>query len=163
MIYKIMYRLKQGLNYFFSKPIEKEKIREIKSFLEPLEYQIFSDMDRYDKIHSARVFFEVKDDELLWGEKTYLKLALLHDCGKESMGVFKRVKKVIFSDKLLEKHSILGYEKLKNINLELAKLVLVHHGDFSSSSYTKGLEKDNEDIKKIKQLMERFQEIDDKN
>ena len=136
-------RIKQVFNYIFNKP-KLEDIKEIKRFLSPLEYRIFEKMDEYDKIHCLGVYKLVKEDKLIGENIVYLKLALLHDCGKENISLFRRIKKVIFSDKLLEQHPLLGYEKLKDINLEVAQLVKKHHN------------------KNVDEKMKIFQGIDDK-
>ena len=77
-------------------------------------------------------------------EENYLKLALLHDSGKGKVGLFRRIKKVIIGDKILEKHPEIAFEKLKNINFELAKLCSEHHN------------------KNVDEKMKIFQELDDK-
>lgn len=138
-----MGRIKQGLNYLFAKP-EADKVEEIKLFLTREEYKIFIDMDNYDKVHSIGVYEMVKSDKVLNSDEKYWKLALLHDCGKEKVSLLIRIKKVLVGDKQLDMHPKLGYEKLKEIDLQLANLILNHHG----------LDGD----KKLK----RFQEIDDK-
>ena len=138
-----MGRIKQGLNYLFAKP-KIEKIEKIKLFLTEKEYKIFIDMDNYDKVHSINVYQMVRKDSLLNKDEKYLKLALLHDCGKEKISLFTRIKKVLLGDEQLDKHPKLGYEKLKKIDLKLAKLILNHH-------------KTNGD-----QKLKKFQEIDDR-
>lgn len=137
-----MGRIKQGLNYLFAKP-KTEKIEEIKLFLTKEEYKVFIDMDNYDKVHSIGVYEKVKKDNILNRDEKYLKLALLHDCGKERVSLLTRVKKVLVGDKQLDMHPKLGYKKIKEIDLELANLILNHHGL-------------NGDRK-----LKRFQEIDD--
>lgn len=138
-----MGRIKQGLNYLFAKP-KIENLEKIKLFLTKEEYKIFINMDNYDKVHSLVVYKMVKRDNILNKDKKYLKLALLHDCGKKKISLLSRMKKVFIGDEILDRHPKLGYEKLKNIDLKLADLILNHHrihGD-----------------KKLK----RFQEIDDR-
>ncbi|MEI6857573.1 HD domain-containing protein [Psychrilyobacter sp.] len=137
-----MGRIKQGLNYLFTKP-KIEEIEKIKLLLTVEEYNIFIDMDNYDKVHSMGVYQMVKNDDILNSDEKYLKLALLHDCGKEKIYLLTRIKKVLVGDEILDRHPKLGYGKLKEIDLKLADLILSHHrvdGD-----------------KKLK----RFQEIDD--
>lgn len=135
-------RIKQGLSCLFPK-FEKEKDEVVKKFLTEEEYKIFSEMEVYDKAHSYRNFLRVKESELKNDEK-FLKLALLHDCGKGKTTFFRRVKKVLIGEKLLEKHPEFSYEKLKDINIEIAKLAKIHH---------------NSDVDKNMKI---FQEIDDK-
>jgi len=137
-----MGRIKQGLNYLFAKPKSK-KIEEVKLLLTEEEYEIFINMDNYDKVHSIAVYEMIKKDDILNSDEKYLKLALLHDCGKEKVCLLTRVKKVLVGDKQLDMHPKLGYKKLKEIDMRLANLILNHHGL-------------NEN-KKLK----RFQEIDD--
>ena len=74
----------------------------------------------------------------------YLKLALLHDCGKENLSLFIRVKKVLIGDKKVENHPKLSYKKLKNINNAVGELALSHH------------------LTPISNEMKIFQELDDK-
>jgi len=135
-------RIKQGLNYLFAKP-KVDKMEEIKLLLAKEEYKIFINMDNYDKVHSIGVYERVKKDKVLNKDEKYLKLALLHDCGKEKICLLIRMKKVLVGEKSLDRHPESGYKKLREIDLELANLILNHHGL-------------NEN-KKLK----RFQEIDD--
>ena len=135
-------KIKQVINYIFNRPKINE-VESIKHLLTTIEYEIFLKMDPYDKVHCLGVFNKVKADTLLKKDKLYIKLALLHDCGKENIGLFRRVKKVIVKDKLVEIHPKLGYEKLKKVNFKLAKLVLNHHN------------------KDVGSKLKRFQKIDD--
>ena len=137
-----MGRIKQGLNYLFAKP-KVDKMEEIKLLLTKEEYKIFINMDNYDKVHSIGVYERVKKDKVLNKDEKYLKLALLHDCGKEKICLLTRVKKVLVGDKSLDRHPKLGYKKLRETDLELADLILNHHG-----------RNENKQLK-------RFQEIDD--
>ena len=136
-------RIKEGLLFLFGK-YHKENDILVKKVLSCDEFNIFDKMSEYDKTHSFNLYKLVKEDEILKDDKNYLKLALLHDCGKEDYSLFKRVKKVIIGDKQIEKHPEKAFEKLKEINLEVAELALNHH--------TK-----TEDIK-----MKEFQILDDK-
>ena len=101
-------------------------------------------MGNYDKVHSYKLYQKVKSNKILSLQEIYLKLALLHDSGKGKVGLFRRIKKVIIGDKILEKHPEIAFEKLKNINFELAKLCLQHHN------------------KDVDEKMKIFQELDDK-
>jgi HD-GYP domain-containing protein (c-di-GMP phosphodiesterase class II) len=136
-------RVKQVINYIFNKP-KIEEIEKIKLLLTKKEYKIFMNMDNYDKVHSLDVYQMVKADDLLNKNEKYLKLALLHDCGKETIGLLTRMKKVLVGDKLLDRHPRIGYKKLKELDLELADLILNHHG------------------MDVDKKLKRFQEIDDK-
>lgn len=122
----IFSRIKQGIIFIFFK-YNKRNDEEIKRILNEKEFLIFNQMSEYDKIHSFNLYNLCKKDLLLKNDEIYLKLALLHDSGKRNYSLFKRAKKVIFGDKLLEKHPNEGYEKLKTINLEVAELILIHH------------------------------------
>ena len=64
--------------------------------------------------------------------------------GKSKVGLLRRIKKVLVGDKILEKHPNIAFEKLKNINFDLAELCLNHHN------------------KDVDQKMKIFQELDDK-
>ncbi|WP_372714443.1 HD domain-containing protein [Ilyobacter sp.] len=140
----MFYRIRQVLTYIFSKYEEKnnEIVREI---LSEDEYAVFSRMKEYDKIHSVNMLKEAREDELLKKDKNYLKLALLHDCGKEGAGLIARIKQVSIGDEILKKHPERSYKKLLEINPFVADLARSHH--FSGT------------IGKMK----RFQEIDDRN
>lgn len=135
-------RIKQGLLFLFG-TYREEWNKEVKAVLSQEEFKIYENMSEYDRIHSFRLYQMVKKDEILKDE-IYKKLALLHDCGKYNASLYRRIKKVLIGEKTLDNHSELSYEKLKNINLELAKLARVHH-------------KKPED-----KYMQRFQELDDK-
>ena len=136
-------RVKQVYLYIFSN-FNEEWNSEVKKILSEEEFSIFSTMSNYDKVHSYSLYKKVKEDKILSSEKLYLKLALLHDSGKGKVGLFRRIKKVIIGDKILEKHPEIAFEKLKNINFELAKLCLQHHN------------------KDVDEKMKIFQELDDK-
>lgn len=135
-------RIKQGFRYIFYK-FDEKKLEEIKNILNEKEYEIFLEMQDYDKLHSYLVYEKVKNDNLLKEDSKYLKFALLHDCGKGKVALFRRVKKVIFGDKKLEMHPDIAYERLKEIDIEVAKLCRDHH-KFATGD-----------------KMKRFQEIDD--
>lgn len=132
-------RLKQGLSCIFL-TFDKKNEKEIKSVLSFEEFKIFLQMNEYDKFHSFKVYSEVLKDKNLKDDINYLKLALLHDCGKGDITVFRRVKKVLVGDKKLEQHPNIGFEKLKGINLEVANLCKKHHKkdvDFKMSIFQK--------------------------
>ena len=136
-------RVKQVYQYIFSK-FDKSNNSEIKEILSNEEFLIFSTMSNYDKVHSYNLYQKVKENEILSSEKLYLKLALLHDSGKGKVGLLRRIKKVLVGDKILEQHPSIAFEKLKNINFDLAKLCLQHHD------------------KDVDEKMKIFQELDDK-
>lgn len=122
----IIPRIKQGLTYIFCKYNNKND-EIIKIVLNKMEFKVFKKMSEYDKIHSFNLYKKVKNNKFLKDDPSYLKLALLHDCGKENYSLIKRVKKVLVGDKELESHSEKSYKKLKNINLDLAKKAKDHH------------------------------------
>ena len=136
-------RIKQVYQYIFSN-FDDNLNNEIKKILSKEEFLIFSEMGNYDKVHSYKLYQKVKSNKILSSQDIYLKLALLHDSGKDKVGLFRRIKKVIIGDKILEEHPKIAFEKLKNINFELAKLCLQHHN------------------KNVDEKMKIFQELDDK-
>lgn len=119
-------KIKQGISYIGCK-YDIKCDEEIKLILSDAEYEIFSKMSNYDKWHSYTLFQKIKKNYLLSNKEIYLKLALLHDCGKENASLLRRIKKTLIGDRILEKHPLNAYEKLKNHNLELAELCLKHH------------------------------------
>ena len=136
-------RVKQVYQYIFSK-FDESNNSEIKKILSEEEFLIFSTMSNYDKVHSYNLYQKVKEEKTLSSEKLYLKLALLHDSGKGKVGLLRRIKKVLVGDKILEQHPNIAFEKLKNINFDLAELCLQHHD------------------KDVDEKMKIFQELDDK-
>lgn len=136
-------RIKQGLTCLFSR-YNNENDEIVKEILSSREFIYFDKMSDYDKIHSLGVYKKILKDDILKNDILYLKLGLLHDCGKGKVTLLRRVKKVLIGDKVLEKHPEEGAKKIAPINRELSFLILNHHGK-------------PEDIK-----MERFQKIDDK-
>ena len=136
-------RIKQVYQYIFSN-FDDNWNNEVKKILSKEEFLIFSEMGNYDKVHSYKLYQKVKSNKVLSLQENYLKLALLHDSGKGKVGLFRRIKKVLVGDKILEQHPSIAFEKLKNINFDLAKLCLQHHN------------------KDVDQKMKIFQELDDK-
>jgi hypothetical protein len=119
-------RLKQGFRCLFLK-FHKNQELEVKSILSLEEFEIFNEMNDYDKLHSFLVYKSVIKNEILKNDKLYLKLALLHDSGKGNVTFFRRIKKVLIGDKKLERHPQNAFEKLKKIDINLAKLCRDHH------------------------------------
>src|SRR5574344_381043 len=119
-------RVKQGLMCLFCKFDKKSELA-VKEILSDSEFKIFNEMDEYDKEHSFRLYLEVLKQKSLKDDINFLKLALLHDCGKGRVTIFRRVKKVLIGDKKLEKHPEIAFEKLKDINYEVANLCKIHH------------------------------------
>lgn len=136
-------RVKQVYQYIFSK-FDESNDSEIKKILSEEEFLIFSTMSNYDKVHSYSLYQKVKGSKTLSSEKNFLKLALLHDSGKGKVGLLRRIKKVLVGDKILGQHPNIAFEKLKNINFDLAELCLKHHN------------------KDVDEKMKIFQELDDK-
>lgn len=139
-------RLNQGIIYFFGKYDENWN-GEIERHLNKREMKIFISMDRYDKIHSYRLMKFVEEDEILkksGNHSFYMKLALLHDCGKEKLSIWRRIKKVLWRDKKVSAHTEKGYEKIKGLDRSLAQGIKEHHSQ------------------KVNLLMKRFQQLDDR-
>jgi hypothetical protein len=120
-------RIRQGLEFLFLKYDKNRYDKLVESILDEKEKSIFDGMEEYDKVHSIKVLIRVLENETLSQEIIFKKLALLHDCGKGKVSLFRRVKKVILGDKLLERHPEFGYEKLKDIDEKLAILCRKHH------------------------------------
>lgn len=126
MIKYISTRLKQMFLYFFG-TYNKEWNLEINKCLKPKELLIFYAMDRYDKIHSYDIFKKVKASNILGEDELYIKLALLHDCGKNNLPFISRMFNIIRGRISATHHCEEGFTKLKEINLELATLIKIHH------------------------------------
>ena len=122
----IIPRIKQIIDYIFSN-YKSEWNEEIKNILSEKEFVVFENMDEYDKIHSYKKFKIVENSTILKNEVNYYKLALLHDCGKNKAGLVRRLKKVLIGDFILEQHPEMGYQKIIDINTELASLIRAHH------------------------------------
>lgn len=135
-------RLKQGFNCLFLR-YDEQNNEEIKKILSKDEFKVFSEMSDYDRLHSYNIYSRVKENKVLFNKLEYLKLALLHDCGKGDISFFRRAKKVLIGDKELENHPERSFDKLKDINLELAILCRNHHN------------------KNVDENMRIFQQIDD--
>lgn len=136
-------RVKQLFFYLFVKYDKKNDVV-VKKILNRDESEVFDKMSNYDKVHSFRLYKFVEENCILKNDEIYKKLALLHDCGKERVSLYRRIKKVLWGDKKLEQHSEIGYNKLKDINYELAMLIKNHH------------------TKNYSTMMGEFQKLDDK-
>lgn len=139
-------RLNQGIIYFFGRYDEAWN-SEIEKYLKGRELRIFQSMGRYDRIHSYRLLKFVKEDDILKNSGNhilYMRLALLHDCGKESLPLWRRVKKVLWKDSKASAHTEKGYEKIKELDFSLAQKIREHHDKEADS------------------LMKRFQQLDDR-
>lgn len=118
---------------FYFLRINKNNEQEVKAILSKEEYDIFDKMQGYDKYHSFKVYEDIKGQNM---PNIYLKLALLHDCGKGNSGFLLRVLHKLGFKTSLRNHSLNGYIKLKDINPELANLILKHH-DITEDEYMK--------------------------
>lgn len=136
-------RIKQVYLYLFGK-YEISYNEEVKKILSKEEFEVFLNMSNYDKLHSYTLLKRVENSPLLANRDIYKKLALLHDSGKGDIGLLRRIKKVLIGDKILEQHSKNSFNLLKEINIELANLALLHHE------------------KAIDKFMKEFQDLDDK-
>lgn len=119
-------RLKQVYTYIFCSYSDEFDLL-VKNILTDEEFKIFNEMSEYDKLHSFNLYKLVKENKSLSTDINYLKLALLHDCGKENFSLLRRVKKVLIGDKKIENHPSLAYKKLENINKIVGELALKHH------------------------------------
>ncbi len=119
-------RLKQVYTYIFCSYSDEFDLL-VKNILTDEEFKIFNEMSEYDKLHSFNLYKLVKENKTLSTDVNYLKLALLHDCGKKNFSLLRRVKKVLIGDKKIENHPSLAYKKLENINKVVGKLALKHH------------------------------------
>lgn len=137
-----MYIVRKAIEYFF--PVIPEDVcAEAMKILSNSEKEIFMEMAEYDKKHSLEVYKKVRENDMLKGEVLYKKLALLHDCGKGNTNVAMRVLHKINIKTGLQKHPDKGFEKLENIDKELAVLIKNHH------------------VKNYGRLMDEFQKLDD--
>lgn len=116
---------KKFYDYYFPK-INKAYMAEMIKILDEKEKKIFFEMSEYDKFHSLEVLKKIKKTELK-NEKMYLKLALLHDCGKGKASFFKRVLHKFGFFTKLQNHPKIGAKKLENIDKDLSVLIENHH------------------------------------
>ncbi|BDU51231.1 HD domain-containing protein [Haliovirga abyssi] len=140
-------RVKQLIRYVFPNYTGKDE-NMARKYLDKYEFELFDNMSNYDKKHSINILKDILKDIELKDNKKIIKLALLHDIGKEKdINIVDRILHVILkNNSKLSNHTIKGYEKLKKYNIEMAKLILEHHN--------KNIK--NEELKK-------FQKLDDNN
>lgn len=119
----ISYCARKFKEYYFCK-INSELEREALSFFCEKEKQIYFAMDYYDRWHGLQVYSKLKK---VTTDKVYLKFSVLHDCGKNKASFLLRILHKLKFKTRLKKHSLEGYKKLKNINYDVAKLILHHH------------------------------------
>ena len=129
-----MYILRKGLEYFFPK-IDEKFMNKVIEILDSNEKKIFLEMDRYDKFHSLEVYKKVSKTNLK-DKIIYLRLALLHDCGKGKTPMITRVLHKFKIKTSLREHAERGYEKLRNTDTELALLIRNHHNRNYSEEMT---------------------------
>ena len=142
----MIYKVKQVYTMIFSKLKEEDK-KLIEENLEGVEREIFEEMHPYDKKHSVNVLKGVLKSNVLREDKLYIRLALLHDCGKDVKTTFgQRVKYSLFKVGRIHFHPKRGYEKLNEMDYKLALLVQKHHN--------KNIDNDK---------LRAFQKIDNKN
>jgi len=110
-----MYIVRKGIEYFFPK-IDENFMNKVIEILDSDEKKIFLEMDRYDKFHSLEVYKKLSETTLK-DEIIYLKLALLHDCGKGKTSMITRVLHKFKIKTPLREHAERGYEKIKDIEL----------------------------------------------
>ncbi len=121
-------RIGQVFRYFFVKSNKKIEEYALKN-LSDKEYIVFSEMGEYDKVHCYKTAMEIEKRVEIFQEGMWIKCALLHDCGKDKkIGFIERVTFAILKfNGRLKKHPEKGYEKLKNINRDIAEIIKVHH------------------------------------
>lgn len=120
-----MYITRKAMEYLNPK-INRAYMNEVLKILMEKEKRIFLEMSDYDKFHSLEVYKKLKKTELKNNEK-YLKLALLHDCGKENVSIVTRVLHKLGIKTKLKNHANKSFEKLVKINEEIAILAKNHH------------------------------------
>ena len=120
-----MYIIRKAMEYFKPK-INRAYMNEALKKLTEKEKKIFLEMSDYDKFHSLEVYKKIKKTELKNNEK-YLKLALLHDCGKENVSIVMRVLHKLGFKTQLRNHAQRSFEKLEKADEEVAILAKNHH------------------------------------
>lgn len=120
-----MYITRKAMEYLNPK-INRAYMNEVLKILMEKEKRIFLEMSDYDKFHSLEVYKKLKKTELKNNEK-YLKLALLHDCGKENVSIVTRVLHKLGFKTKLRNHAQRSFEKLEKIDEEVAILARNHH------------------------------------
>lgn len=135
-----MYCIRKFCDYYFSKIDKKLEEKAIQLFNEK-EKKIYFSMDYYDRWHGLKVYEQFKNYTT---DAIYLKFSILHDCGKEKASFLIRVLHKLGFKTKLKNHPKLGYLKLKDIDIDVAKLILHHHDKNTSG------------------LLKEFQKIDDR-
>ena len=120
-----MYIIRKAMEYFKPK-INKAYMNEALKKLTEKEKKIFLEMSDYDKFHSLEVYKKIKKTELKNNEK-YLKLALLHDCGKENVSIITRVLHKLGFKTQLRNHAQRSFEKLEKLDEKVAVFAKNHH------------------------------------
>lgn len=121
----INYLIKKGKEYFFPE-IDEKLLKEGMEYLTVQEQEIFKNMSKYDRFHSLEVYKKLKNTGLK-DDRLYLRLALLHDCGKGKVLFITRILHKIGIKTGLRNHAEKGSERIKNIDKELSILIRNHH------------------------------------
>lgn len=121
----VKYILRKGKEYFFP-VIDNKLMEESLKILTEEEKRLFMEMDTYDKGHSLEVYRKLGETPLK-DKSMYMRLALLHDCGKGRNSIIIRMLHKIGITTSLRNHPYKGYEKVKKYDGELALLVKNHH------------------------------------
>ncbi len=121
----ISYFMRKGKEYFFPE-IDGKVLKRALKILTKKEKETFMEMDEYDRMHSLEVYKKVCKTEIK-NDVLYLKLALLHDCGKGKTPILLRSMHKFGVKTRLTEHPLKGYEKVRNYNEELALLIKNHH------------------------------------
>ncbi len=136
----IVYAIRKFFDYFIAK-IDLELEEKALKILNIKEQEIYFNMDYYDRYHGLSVYSKLMNKNM---PEIYLKLAILHDCGKENANfLIRTIHKFGIKTKLRE-HSYNGYKKLKNIDKDLANLILNHHNK-TDDKYMKIFQKADDD------------------
>ncbi len=121
----IKYIIRKGTEYLFPY-IDEKFLKNSINILSEEERALFMKMENYDIAHSLEVYRKIKETEL-GGDIVYLKLALLHDCGKGKVPLILRAAHKMGIRTSLREHALKGYEKMKEYDMELAILIKNHH------------------------------------
>ncbi len=120
-------KLKKIYYYIFSK-LKNEEEEMIRKYLSEEERKYFEEMHKFDKKHSVNLLKSVLVNKKLRDDILYIKLALLHDCGKDKDTKFTdRLKYAFLKKGKLISHPRVGFEKLKDVDYKLALLIMKHH------------------------------------
>lgn len=136
----LRYAIKKFYDYYLAK-IDRNAEIEATSLLNYELIKIYENMDYYDRYHCIEVYKKLK---IKTNNIDYLKLAIIHDCGKYRIGFIKRVFHKLGFKTILRQHTIMGYNKIRDIDYNLAKLVLYHHSNLNDIDMLKFQKADEE-------------------